>query len=143
TTAGIREQACRIAEQARLRATAAPVLCSARLLGTAADKRAAATTHSAVAVEMEGAAIAACGAQAGVAFASVRAILDTVDTELRHAGPFMVKMQRTIKPLAVIGYLAAHPTSVSDLLALQRMQRAAQTTLNRFFDAWFAERGSS
>jgi adenosylhomocysteine nucleosidase len=138
TTPRSREHACRIAARAHLRATAAPVLCSPRTLATAADKRTAARQHGTVAVEMEGAPIAACAAQAGVAFASVRAILDTVDTELRHSGRFMDEQNGTLKPLALAGYLATHPTILPDLLALQRMQSAAQTSLNKFFHAWFA-----
>jgi adenosylhomocysteine nucleosidase len=137
TTPRRREYACRVAARAQLRTTAAPVLCSPRTLATAADKRAAASQHGAVAVEMEGAPIAACAAQAGVAFASVRAILDAVDTELRHSGRFMDEQHGTLKPLALAGYLATHPTILPDLLALQRMQRTAQTSLNKFFDAWF------
>jgi hypothetical protein len=35
-------------------------------------------------------------------------------------------------------HLAAHPVALAELLALQRMQRAARDSLQRFFAAWFA-----
>jgi hypothetical protein len=88
---------------------------------------------------MEGVPLAACAAERGVPFVSVRAILDTADTELRHSGRFMDPQTGSVKPLALAGYLASHPGALADLLALQRMTSAAQHSLNKFFDAWFTE----
>lgn len=137
TDATQRERACRAAERAALRATLGPVLCSPQVLVTAAAKRAAAA-RGPVAVEMEGVPIAACAARAGIPFISVRAILDTAETELRHAGKFIDPQSGAVKPLALAGYLATHPGAVSDLLAMQRMMKAAQTSLQRFFAAWLS-----
>lgn len=133
------QRARRAAERAALRTTAAAVLCSAQMLATATAKRAAAAQSGAVAVEMEGAPIAACAARAGVPFVSVRAILDTAATELRHGGKFIDQENGTLKPLALAGYLATHPRVLPDLLALQRMRNAVQASLDKFFSAWFAE----
>ncbi len=128
----------RAAERAALRVTSGPVLCSPHVLATAEHKRAAAAEHGAVAVEMEGAPIAAQAAQRSIPFVSVRAILDTAVTELRHTGRFIEPQTGAVKPLALAGYLVTHPGAVSDLLAMLRMMKAAQTSLERFFAAWFA-----
>ena len=105
---------------------------------TAAQKRAAAAQHDAVAVEMEGVPLAAAAARRSIPFVSVRAILDTADTELKHTGRFIEPQTGAVKPLALVGYLATHPGAVTDLLAMQRMMHAAQTSLERFFAIWFS-----
>jgi len=132
-----REHAYRVATDAALRTSIGTVLCSPHALATAAEKHAAAAAHGAFAVEMEGAAIAAQAAQVGVPFISVRTILDTAETELRYAGRFVDSQTGAVKPLALAAYLATHPGAVADLLAMQQMMRAAQTSLERFFAAWF------
>jgi adenosylhomocysteine nucleosidase len=132
------ERARRAAERAALRVRSGRVLCSPQVLASAADKRAAAAQHGAVAVEMEGAAIAALAAERSIPFISVRAVLDTADTELRHAGRFLDPQTGAVKPLVLAGYLATHPSALADLRAMQRMMRAAQTSLERFFTEWFS-----
>jgi adenosylhomocysteine nucleosidase len=128
----------RAAERAALRVTTGPVLCSPRALATAAQKRAAAVQHGAMAVEMEGASIAAEAAERGIPFVSVRTILDTADTELGHAGRFIDPRTGAVKPFALAGYLATHPGALTDLLAMQRMMHAAQSSLERFFAVWLS-----
>ena len=132
------ESARRTAERAALRVISGSVLCSPQVLASAADKRAAATQHGAVAVEMEGAAVAALAAARSIPFISVRAVLDTAETELGDAGRFMDQQTGAVKPLALAGYLAAHPRALADLFAMQRMMRAAQTSLERFFALWLS-----
>jgi adenosylhomocysteine nucleosidase len=138
THAEYRESARRAAERAALRVTSGRVLCSPQVLASAEDKRAAAAQHGALAVEMEGAAIAARAAARGIPFISVRAVLDTAATELRHAGRFMDPHTGAVKPLMLAGYLATHPGVLADLFAMQRMMRAAQTSLARFFAVWLS-----
>ena len=133
-----REHACRAAERAALRISIGAVVCSPHVLATTAAKRAAAAPGT-VAVEMEGVPIAACAAHHRIPFLSVRAILDTADTELRHSGQFIEPQSGAVKPWALATYLATHPSAVPDLLALQRTRRAAQRSLERFFATWFAE----
>lgn len=128
----------RAAERATLQVTSGCVLCSPQVLASAEDKRAAAAQHGAVAVEMEGAAIATLAAEHSIPFISVRAVLDTAETELRDAGRFMDPQTGAVKPLALAGYLATHPSALADLLAMQRMMRAAQTSLERFFAVWLS-----
>lgn len=133
-----RERFRRVAERAALRFTDGPVLCSPHVLATALDKRAAAA-RGPIAVEMEGAPIAAYAAQTGIPFVSVRAILDTADTELQHDGKFIDPQSGAVKPLALAGYLATHPGALQDLIAMQHMKHAAQTSLEKFFGVWFAQ----
>jgi hypothetical protein len=40
---------------------------------------------------------------------------------------------------AVVAYLATHPRAIGELRALQRLQVAAQGSLERFFTAWLAD----
>jgi adenosylhomocysteine nucleosidase len=133
-----RHLVCRIATRVALRAVVGPVLCSSHVLATAAEKRAAAECGT-IAVDMESAAIAAHAAAVGVPFVSVRTILDAADHELRHAGHFIDPHSGALKPLALAGYLAAHPGAVPELLAMHRMRLAAQRSLDRFFRAWLTE----
>lgn len=125
-----------IAERAGLAAAAGTVLCCPTVLGTAAEKRAAAARTGALAVEMEGLPIAAWAARTGSRFASVRAVLDEAETDLRDAGAFVDPGRGTVRRLALAAHLARHPGSVRPLREMQRMVRTAQATLARFFAAW-------
>jgi hypothetical protein len=120
-----------------LRTIEGPLLCSATVLATTADKRAAAAC-GAVVVEMEGGAIAARAAAAQVPFLSVRAILDAVDHELHVPGSLIDPVSGAMRPLAVARYVVTHPGTIAELTALQRMQRAARVSLERFFARWLA-----
>ncbi|HVM95958.1 MAG TPA: hypothetical protein VMT89_06190 [Candidatus Acidoferrales bacterium] len=127
-----------IAAAAALRSCAGSILCSRTMLATSSTKRAAATQHGSLAVEMEGGALASAAAASQIPFAAVRAVLDTAETELRHAGKFMNPQTGGVKPVALAAYLAKHPGAIGDLLELQKMMRAAQGSLQQFFTAWFS-----
>ena len=133
-----RERALVAAQRAALRTVVGPVLCSPRVLASVAAKQAAAVSTGSVAVEMEGAAIGALAQQAGVPFASVRAILDTATTELPESGDFLDPQTGTVRPFDVVRYLARQPGALSQLVALRRMMTAAQSSLEKFFQAWLA-----
>lgn len=66
------------AEKARLPASRGVIVTSRAVLSTRADKQSAANAFGALAVDMEGAAIAEAAATRGTPFASVRAVLDPV-----------------------------------------------------------------
>ena len=121
-----------------MRFTYGPVLCSPHVLATVAEKRVAAARGS-IAVEMEGAPIAASAAQAGIPFVSVRAILDTADTELPFVGKVIDPQNGAVKPLALATYLATYPGALPAWLAMQHMRRAAEASLDKFFGVWFEE----
>jgi adenosylhomocysteine nucleosidase len=122
---------------AGLRGAEGPMLCSAAALASAAAKRGAAAA-GAIAVEMESDSIAARAAGAGIPFLSVRAILDGADHELCVPDRLTNAATGSVRPLAVAGYVATHPNVISELIALQRMQRAARESLERFFARWLA-----
>ncbi len=130
-----REQIRRAAVRAALHVAAGPVLCSPHVLATEAEKYAAAA-HGAIAVEMEGAPIAASAGHAGIPFVSVRAILDTAATELPHLGKVIDPQNGKLRPWALASYLATQPGALPALLAMQDMRRAAQSSLDKFFAAW-------
>ncbi len=136
TDAAQRERAVAAARRATVPATVGPVLCSPRVLIKAADKLAAAVETGAVAVEMEGAAIAAAAQQAGVPFVAVRAVLDTAETELPESEDFMDPQTGSVKLGDVLRHLARQPSAIAELLALQKMMRAAQRSLEKFFQVW-------
>ena len=138
TDSAQRECAVATAQRAALPATVGPVLCSPRALVNVAEKRAAALETGAIAVEMEGAAIAAVAQRVGIPFLSVRAVLDTAETELPEAGDFMDPQTGSVKLLDVLRHVARQPAAVSELFTLQRMMSAAQRSLEIFFQAWLA-----
>jgi adenosylhomocysteine nucleosidase len=113
------------------------VACSPTALATAASKRAAAST-GAIAVDMEGAPIAARAARAGVPFLSVRAVLDGADDDLTGPGTLVDPTTGAVRPLVLTAYVATHPGVVPQLIALRRMQDIARTRLERFFKCWLA-----
>lgn len=136
TDLATRTQLTTVAARVGLTATFGPLLCSARALRSGADKLRAGEQTGAVAVEMEGAAIAAFARQAGVPFAAVRAILDPVDSALDLSPGLVDPLSGTPRPLAVARYLATQRRALPTLFAMQRMMHAAQTSLDTFFHAW-------
>jgi adenosylhomocysteine nucleosidase len=137
TAADIRAGALATAKAARVPVREGQQLCSRTVLASRADKRAAAE-RGAVVVEMEGGAIAAGAAARGVPLLSVRAILDGAEHELSVPGTVIDPATGNLRPLALAGYLAAHPSAIGGLMAMQRMQNAARDSLERFFAAWLA-----
>ncbi len=70
------------AARAGLPASRGTIVTSRGVLSTTADKRSAANAFGALAVDMEGAAIAEVAASRGVPFASARAVLDPVSMDI-------------------------------------------------------------
>ncbi|MCK6555369.1 hypothetical protein L6Q96_12445 [Candidatus Binatia bacterium] len=132
-------RARRVAARLDVRTCCGPILSSPRVLHSAHAKRDAGRRTGAVAVEMEGAAIGAYAGRAEVPFASVRAILDTADTELDEAGNFLDPASGRLRPLGLARHVVRHPATVRQLLALRRMLHAAERSLDRFFAAFFWE----
>jgi nucleoside phosphorylase len=96
-------------------------------------KTAAFTRHAAVAVEMEGAAVARVAAEAGIPFASVRVILDDAATSLPALGPPSKTM------FDFVHKMARATLSVQETTRFVRLARNALTvdhTLGRLFNSW-------
>ncbi|HVN86268.1 MAG TPA: hypothetical protein VMW17_15640 [Candidatus Binatia bacterium] len=136
TDAGTRAAAEAAARRAAVPVVSQPSLCSAQMLASVADRRALLAQTGAVAVDMEGAAIAAYAAAVSIPFASVRAILDTADVDLDTTTPFIDPQTGAVKPLALAATLVRHPGLVPRLVSMQSMMSAAQRSLNQFFAAW-------
>jgi len=138
--AALRLRAVRAATAARLRCTEGPTVCRATALATSMDKRTAASDGY-VAVDRESASIGAYAAAAAVPFLAIRTVLDGVDDELPASPPLVNVATGRVQPLALVAHLAGHPATLTQLLALQRMQRLSRSSLERFFAAWLADEG--
>ena len=138
TDAVRRADARQIADAVGIRTIEGPIVCSATVLTTVAEKRAAAA-RGAVAVEMEGGPIADAAAAAGIPFLSVRTVLDCAEHAVAIPPALMNPASGAVRPLAAVAYLATHPRAIGELRALQRLQVAAQGSLERFFTAWLAD----
>lgn len=137
TDPALRARALTLANQHGLRAHEGAVRCSATMLSSTAAKRAVAAA-GAVAVEMEGAPLAAAAAAARVPFLSVRAVLDGADDDLGILGHIADPTSGQIRPLALIAHLLRHPGALAELRGLRLAQLASERRLSAFFAAWFA-----
>lgn len=131
-----RAGARQIASAAGIRTVEGPIVCSATVLATVAEKRAAAA-RGAIAVEMEGGPIAAAAAAARIPFLSVRTVLDGAEHAVAIPPGLMDPASGAVRPLVTAAYLATHPRAIVELRALQRLQVAARDSLERFFTDWF------
>jgi nucleoside phosphorylase len=131
----LRESLTEAARRGGVRVTVGSYACCAAVLASREDKRRAAAAHGAVLAEMEGAAIARVALRAGIPFGAVRAVLDPIDVELRHATGIVDPSTGRVRPLELIGKLASSAGAWPELLAMQRMMRAARSSLERVFAA--------
>ena len=102
-----------------------------RPLLTALDKRRAHERLGAIAVEMEGAALAAAAAARGIRLVAVLVILDAVDVAVPDLGT-----PGDLRGLA--GALARHPAAFARAARLWPAKRTAQTALERVFREFVA-----
>lgn len=94
------------------------------MITSAQDKAALASRFTAVAVDMESAAIARVCAEHGVPFAAIRAISDTADESLP---PVVTRFFDTNGQLRYVAVMAAILTEPSLIGKLRRLQRQTQT----------------
>jgi adenosylhomocysteine nucleosidase len=118
----------------RLAATTQPLRANGSLLSvqtpllTASAKTAAHERYTALAVDMESAAVAAVARERGLPFVCVRAIVDEVDDTVPVALHDSVDAWGRPRPLSLIAALCRHPSIWADLPRLySRMQRATHT----------------
>lgn len=103
-----------------------------RPLSSAVEKRRAHERLGAIAVEMEGAALAAAAAERGLLLVAVRVILDAVDVAVPELGT-----ARDLRGLA--GAVARFPGALGRAARLWPAQRTARAALERFCRAFFVE----
>jgi adenosylhomocysteine nucleosidase len=138
TDAPLRARAMALAARHSVRAREGAVRCSATVLSSTADKRAAAASGP-IAVEMEGAPLAAAAAAAGVPFLSVRAVIDGADDDLSVLGHISDPTSGRVRPFKLLTHLLRHPDSLAQLRALRVAQLRSDDRLTAFFAAWFTE----
>jgi nucleoside phosphorylase len=113
-------------------------------LGTVADKRETNRRLGAVAVDMEGAAIASVAAARGIGFVGLRAILDPADEavpDMKAESADGLGDGGIIGPLTA--YVLRHPSVLPALVRLASMRRAARAALERFFRVFVDDRGAA
>jgi adenosylhomocysteine nucleosidase len=103
------------------------ILTTDRVL-TVAEKRAASERDSALAVDMESAAIAVEAAARGLPFIVLRAVLDEVDDEVAGAAA-MADELGNVKPLAATAYLVRNPGAVLKIPRMIRNLSLASTAI--------------
>lgn len=117
---------CEAARTAGVRAETGRILTSPRMLGTPKVKRQAAENSGALAVEMEGAAIADFASARRLGFAAARVIIDTLATSLPEG---MVDATGKATPGRILAALLRRPALLSDLLAVGAATRRCRISL--------------
>lgn len=107
-----------------------PMLTVERLVASAEEKSTLADTHSAIAVDMESAAVAAVAHERRVLFLAIRAVADPADLPLPHAVARATSAQGIVRLPQLIGYALLHPSELSGLVRIARCFRAALRTLS-------------
>jgi adenosylhomocysteine nucleosidase len=116
-----------------IRFSVGPVLSVARVLESAAAKRAAAASSGAIAVDMESAAVAAAAQRRGLRFACVRSIFDTIDEEV--VGAQLAGPDGEVRPLAAAGFMLRNPSAALQLPGMLRNLKRAAASLATALDA--------
>ena len=112
-----------------VRVASGPLLSSAQPLANVAQKAEAFARTSAIAVDMESAAVASCAADAHCPFMAVRTIADTAAEQLPAAALAAVDADGHLHWLRLLLALLRQPGDLPRLIALGRHFAAAQATL--------------
>jgi adenosylhomocysteine nucleosidase len=126
---------CRLTAAARragISSNDGPLLTSRTVLASGAEKRLAREKFGALAVEMEGYAVAEVAREYGVRFGSARAILDSSELELPIGDGAGNVLQRALRTLG-------SPRRLPHLLTLANAVKAAQTSLRLLFRCFLDE----
>jgi adenosylhomocysteine nucleosidase len=105
------------------------ILTSQRILLDPESKREAGEANRALAVEMEGAAIADCCAAKGVEFIAARVILDLASTSLAPELAAAMTVEGFVSASAVVRALGRRPGLLRELLALRAAMRICARAL--------------
>lgn len=111
------------------------LLSVSRMITSAEEKKALAARFSAVAVDMESAAIAAVCVEHGVPFAAIRAISDTAEEVLPKAVTRFFDERGGLRPGSVMVELLKQPSLLKALRRLQAQTSAAGESLCRFLQS--------
>jgi adenosylhomocysteine nucleosidase len=125
-----RERYRRAGEAAGLVARVGRILTSERTLLDPESKRQAGEVSRALAVEMEGAAIADCCAARGVEFIAARVILDPASTSLAPELPTVMTAEGFVSISAVARALGRRPGLLRELVALRSAMQTCRQALD-------------
>lgn len=128
---GMQEWAMGLLRQSKDRHCLGPIATVERILLTAQEKRHLAAESSAIAVDMESAAIASVAAARAVPFLAIRAILDPLEEDLKIAFGQFLDRQGEPRWAPLTRYLLAHPQVLPRLMALGFRTKVACTRLGR------------
>ncbi len=118
-------------------------LCVSKPLASVAAKQQAAIRFQALAVDMESAAIMREAASRGIAFASVRAVLDPALKELPPTDGLVDPASGRVRPGSLLRQvIRGGPARWQELHELYNWVQFAQSTLTRFYGRWFASRST-
>jgi len=118
TNAAWRERYRTAAVEAGLRVWAGRILTSSRMLLGVEEKRRLGERANALAVEMEGTAIADWSRAAGVEFAAARTILDPLEPSIPAEIPLIVTDSGRPSPRALIRAIGRRPSLIPELIQL-------------------------
>lgn len=125
-----RERYRRASLAAGLVARVGRILTSERTLLDPESKRQAAEASRAVAVEMEGAAIADCCSAKGIEFSAARVILDPASTALAPELPAVLTAEGYVSAPALVRALVRRPGLLRELFALRSAMRTCRRALD-------------
>jgi adenosylhomocysteine nucleosidase len=123
-------------------ATGGTVLCSDRILGSAADKRAAAGRLRAdepAVVDLESAAYTEAATVCGIPWLVVRAVCDTADDDLPFDIETCRRLDGTINRLSVVRRAVASPRAIRELWQLRQRVALGSKRLAEFVGRLIAE----
>jgi adenosylhomocysteine nucleosidase len=131
TSAEWRERYRRASMAAGLVVRVGRILTAERTLLDPESKTRAAQASRAVAVEMEGAAIADCCSAKGIEFSAARVILDPATTALAADLPAVLTAEGYVSASALVRALARRPGLLRELFALRSAMRTCRRALGR------------
>jgi len=114
-----------------LRPIRGPIYTSTYPVSSAAEKSKLHSTHAAIAVDMESAAIAHVAREANAKFAAIRCIIDPSGFDLPPATEKGVGSNGRLNTMLILGHLLKHPWEIGQLIRLANWYRAALRKLDQ------------
>lgn len=131
TSAAWRERVAGALEAGGRKPAAGALLQSDAVAATAREKRALATAHAALAVDLESYAVGRAAQTAGLPFLVLRAVSDGLERSLPPAALAGVDAQGLTRPAAVLSQLARRPGDLLGLIRLGLDARRARRALTQ------------
>ena len=108
-----------------------PIYTSTYPVSSAAEKSKLHSTHAAIAVDMESAAIAHVAREANAKFAAIRCIIDPSEFDLPPAAEKGIRANGRLNTMLILGHLLKQPWDIGQLIRLANWYRAALRKLDQ------------